>query len=110
MERKFEIKLECVSKETISVRLFSTHKVDLMLKSVKAYYQPENADEWKGGILPVWLDNSAKIQTFSFPKASDSYTSLNFIIKDKTNKLQYAVRIPLNGEKIEYRVMTYEGV
>ena len=82
----------------------------MVVKDVKAFYKPTVSDCYNVGIIPVWLDNDAKIKIFSFPKPIDEYTSLTFIIKDKTNKTQFAVQIPLNGNEVEYTKMYYEGV
>ena len=110
MERKYDVKLEHKSDKNISVRFYSAQKLDLVVKDVKAFYKPKESDRYNVGIIPLWLDNEAKIKTFSFPKTVDEYTSLTFIIKDKTNKTQFAVQIPLNGNEVEYTKMYYEGV
>ena len=110
VERKYDVKLERKYDNNISVRFYSTQRLDLTVKDVKAFYKPAESDRYNIEIIPVWLDNDAKIKTFSFPKAVDEYTSLTFIIKDKTNKTQFAVQIPLNGNEVKYTKMFYEGV
>ena len=110
MERKFDIKLEELNRNGISIRFYSNSSLKLSILRIKAFYQPESYDEYGIALVPVYLDNNASIKTFSFSNENNPYISLNFIIKDKTNKKQYAVQVPLNGEEVKYTQMIYEGV
>lgn len=109
MERKFFAKLENKNGCDISVRFYSHQKLELWIKGIKAFYQYRQSDSYNCGIITVFLDNDTRIKTFTFPKINEMYNSLNFIVKDKTNKVQYAVQIPLNGTEVKYTKMIYEG-
>lgn len=109
MERNFDVKLECIDNNNISIRFCSNHNLKISVSQIKAFYQTESFYEYEIALVPVYVDNSATIKTFSFSDGSKVYTSLNFIIKDKTNKAQYAVQVPLNGDEIKYTQMIYEG-
>ena len=108
MERKFDVKLENKNDYDISVRFYSQQKLELWVKNIKAFYKDRQSDSYNCGIVAVFLDNDARIKTFTFPKAIEMYNYLNFIIKDKTNKVQYAVQIPLKGTEAKYTKMIYE--
>ena len=110
MERKYDIKLESKYDNNISVRFYSTQRLDLTIKDVKAFYKPMESDRYNMGIIAVSLDNDAKVKTLAFHKTGEEYTSVTFIIKDKTNKTQFAVQIPLIGNEVKYTEMVYEGV
>lgn len=110
LERKFDLKLESVESGNISIRFYSKYNLKLSVLRIKAFYQPKSFDEYVVALVPVYLDNNASIKTFSFINRDNLYTSLNFIIKDKTNKMQYAVQVPLNGEEVKYTQMIFEGV
>ena len=110
MERKFDLKLENVESGNISIRFYSKHNLKLAVLRIRAFYQLAESDDYETALVRITLDNNAEIKTFSFPKESNIYTSLNFIIKDKTNKMQYAVQVPLNGEEVKYTQMIFEGV
>ena len=109
LERKFDVKLECIDNNNISIRFYSNHNLNIVVSQIKAFYQPKSFSEYEIKLTPVYLDNSATIKTFSFSNGDKVYTALNFIIKDKTNKAQYAVQVPLNGDKVKYTPMIYEG-
>lgn len=110
MDRKFNLKLENIKNNDISIRFYSEYNLKLSIVRIKAFYQPKSFDEYTIALVPVCLDNNAVIKTFSFSNGNNEYTSLNFILKDKTNKIQYAVQVPLNGEEVKYTQMIYEGV
>ena len=110
MNRVFEIRLENLSEGNICVRFYSKEKLDLRISQIKAFYAARKSDDYAVAYMSVYLDNSYSVKRFGkLPKPLAEYSSLNFIIKDKTNKAQFAVRIPLNGAEVVYTQMVYEG-
>ena len=108
MERKFDVRLECVEGNTISIRIYSAHKLELKVRNIKAFYQMTSCDEVNMVYPSISVDKAAKVKTFAFPKSANEYTSLNFIVKDKVNEVQYAVRVPLDGTEVKYTQMQCE--
>lgn len=114
MDIHFNIKLEALSRESnrILIRFYSEFKVDLRISQAKVYYEPLRSDDCSIGYVVIILDDKCKysIKSFSgFPKDISNYTSLNFIVKDKTNRQQFAVQVPLNGKAVVFTPMIYEG-
>ena len=109
MERKFDIKFECFNEKTIVIRFYSVHKIDLIVSQIKAFYSTTQYDDFGSVIMPVYLNNDYKIKSFDFPQAAKSYKSLSFIVKDKTNKCQFAVSVPLDRTEVKYKTVFYEG-
>ena len=109
MKRAFEIRLEKLLEDSICVRIYSKEKLELRLSRIKAFYEMTKSDDYAVAYIPVYLDNSYKVISFwGFPKLLAKYSSLDFIVKDRKNKAQYAVQLPLNGAEVKYTQMVYE--
>lgn len=109
MERKFNIKFERVNEKTIVIRFYSVHNIKLIVSQINAFYSATEYDDFGSVIMPVYLNNDYKIKSLDFPQTATSYRSLSLIVKDKTNKCQFAVIVPLDGTEVNYQTMLYEG-
>ena len=108
MKHHFNIVLERVTDNSVEVRFYSEYKLDLRINQIKAYYQQRASDSYPVEMTVVYLDNNAVVKSFSgFPKHISEYSSLNFIVKDSTNRSQLAVQIPLNGAEAKFTPMVY---
>ena len=111
MECKFGVKLDSVSENSVQVRLYSENKVDLVISQVKAFSKSSKPTDLPLANFTEHLNNSYKVRCFGdLDKSVRYYASLCFIVKDKTNKEQFAISIPLNGDSVKYTKMAYEGV
>lgn len=105
----FGIKIETVTTDTIAFRVWSQEKVCLKLRDFKFFYKPKVFDRVERCFPRIALENNYKVISFTVEERNKPYISFNFIVMDKTNKEQYAVRISMITKHITYTKMFYEG-
>lgn len=113
MDRVFNIWFIGKGEDTINARFYSQKCVELRVSQIKAYYEKNNGEEYLIQLVPVHLDNNDVVKCFGqFKRPVSEYSSLNFIVKDKTNKLQFKIQLPLLrvGTEAKYEPMVYEGL
>lgn len=116
MDRFFDVKIECLEANKVSVRFYSSTKVDLWISQVRAVRCSEKADI--GPITGYYIvhldkahpDDNYKIETFGpFLKDYSEYSYLNFVVADKSHKTQFNVILPIDGGEAEYKQEHFWG-
>lgn len=109
-KRSFEIKLERISDEGISVRFYSKKRCELIVYNVIAFNQQGEGDDRNrvSDYSLMKLNNSSDVKMFSrFSKPISVYRTLGFQVKDVSNKEMFSVRVPLNGDTVLFTRMRY---
>ena len=107
MEKHYDLQLAGTDIAGVMVRFWSSEKCELRVIRGKFFYEAKKSDEYSVSLTAIFLENDWKECFFTFPKEKHSYTSLNFIVKDKTHRTQYAVRLPLDGTSPQFTEMLY---
>ncbi len=112
MNRNFKIRLVDFCKEgKVNIRFFSERKCDLRIKDVKFYYSSRDFIKSSASYMSINLNNSSKTVTFQVDNDTEIYfTSITMIVKDMTNKKQFAVQISTDGKILRYTDMVFENV
>ena len=107
MKTHYDLQLARTDIAGVSVRFWSSEKCELSVIRGKFFYEPKKSDEYSVSLTAIFLENDRKECFFTFPEEKHSYTSLNFIVKDKTHRTQYAVQLPLDGTSPQFTEMLY---
>lgn len=107
MEKHYDLRLAGTDIVGVRVRFWSSEKCELSVIRGKFFYEPKKSDEYSVPLTAIFLENDRKECFFTFPKEKHPYTSLNFIVKDKTHRTQYAVQLPLDGTPPKFTEMLY---
>ena len=107
MKKHYDLQLAGTDIAGVSVRFWSSEKCKLEVIRGKFLKKKKKSDEYSVALTAIFLENDWRDCFFTFPKEKHSYTSLNFIVKDKAHKTQYAVQLPLDGTSPKFTEMLY---
>jgi len=107
MEKNYDLRLVKKEDTAAKIRFWSNEKCELRVIRAKFFFAPQKANEYPIALPSIFLDNDWKECIFQFPDNKYPYTSLNFIVRDKTHKTQHAVQLSLDGTAPKFTQMLY---
>jgi hypothetical protein len=108
----FDVKIVGIAENHLILHFWSSGTTELHIATRKLYYDANDCDEDNSGLFAVYLSNSSTQKTICFPeiKPKREYRTITFIVRDITNKEQFAVSIPFGTCEAAYTKMVYEIV
>lgn len=103
--RGFDLKIENITDNEITLYFWSEKAVSLSIRSIKFFYASKKYDEEKTLNYGLRTDKCGKTLDFCLEKDSSKYKAMTFIIKNNDTRLEYAVNISMPKGEVTYKEM-----